>query len=86
MAIATVAIAKYTPLDAYFAFCIISSKIVTVVFIWIWTYKLVVRHRKAIQTTQTLNSQNCFKRLKKHQTEADVVLAITSIKSNEYLL
>jgi hypothetical protein len=33
--------------------------IITVVYTWCWTYKLVARHRKAIQTTQTpASSQN----------------------------
>ena len=38
---------------------IIILTIATVIFTWSWTYKLVARHRKVIQTTQTLsNSQN----------------------------
>lgn len=43
----------YPPLNLYLSICFISSTIITVVFTWIWTYKLVARHRKAIQTTQT---------------------------------
>ena len=43
----------------YGLFCITLLAIVTVVFTWSWTYKLVPRHRKAIQTTQTpASSQN----------------------------
>ena len=38
---------------AYGTLCIILLAIITVVFTWCWTYKLVARHRKAIQTTQT---------------------------------
>ena len=35
----------------------------TVVFIWCWTYRLIARHRKAIQTTQTPStSQNTSRR------------------------
>ena len=38
---------------------IILATISTVIFTWCWTYKLVARHRKAIQTTQTPStSQN----------------------------
>ena len=42
---------------------IIILTIATVIFTWSWTYKLVARHRKVIQTTQTLsNSQNISRR------------------------
>ena len=37
----------------YGGICIVCLAIITVVFAWCWTYKLVARHRKAIQTTQT---------------------------------
>ncbi|XP_028398563.1 uncharacterized protein LOC114522131 [Dendronephthya gigantea] len=41
------------------SFWIICSTIVIVVFTWCWTYKLVSRHRKAIETTQaSSNTQN----------------------------
>ena len=41
------------------SFWIICSAIFVVVFTWCWTYKLVARHRKAIQTTQApSNMQN----------------------------
>ena len=40
----------------YGGICIVCLAIITVVFTWCWTYKLVARHRKAIQTTQTPSS------------------------------
>jgi hypothetical protein len=43
----------------YGALCILGLTIITVVFTWCWTYKLIARHRKAIQTTQSpASSQN----------------------------
>ena len=41
------------------SFWLVCCEIVVVIFTWSWTYKLVARHRKAIQTTQApSNRQN----------------------------
>ena len=40
-------------INLYFTISIISVTIITVIFTWVWTYRLVARHRKAIQSTQT---------------------------------
>ena len=40
-------------LEIYLTVCIISLTITIVILTWTWTYRLVARHRKAIQRTQT---------------------------------
>ena len=40
-------------LGIYLTVCIISLTITIVILTWTWTYRLVARHRKAIQRTQT---------------------------------
>ncbi len=42
----------------FICFSIILLTIISVIFSWIWTYKLVARHRKAIEATQTPTTQN----------------------------
>ena len=49
----TLAIFQLYDFVLYGALGILFLAIITVVFTWCWTYKLVARHRKAIQTTQT---------------------------------
>ena len=47
----------------YGSLVILVGGMTTVVFIWCWTYRLIARHRKAIQTTQTPStSQNTSRR------------------------
>ena len=48
----------------YGSLVIVVASIVTVIFTWCWTYKLVARHRKAIQTTQTPSSSQIISRRK----------------------
>ena len=51
--VSTFAVNSYPPLRIYLSVCLISSTIIIVVFTWIWTYKLVARHHKSIQTAQS---------------------------------
>ena len=44
---------------AYICASIILLTVISVIFTWIWTYKLVARHRRVIEATQT---QNCVTR------------------------
>ena len=53
-----------TYLLAYGFAVIASSAIITVVLTWCWTYKLVARHQRAIQTTQTPSSSQNIPRRK----------------------
>ncbi len=58
---------------------IISLTVITVVFTWCWTYKLVARHRKAINATQTPSiSQNIPRKkiLRSTATSFAVILSL----------
>ena len=60
---ATFAVKFNSPLQIYLTVLIISSTISIVVFTWIWTCRLVARHRKAIEATQnTFSSRNCIEK------------------------
>ena len=52
----TLSIFQHYNFVLYGGICVIFLAIITVVFTWSWTYKLVARHRRAIQTTQTPSS------------------------------
>ena len=59
--------------------CIISLTIITVVFTWCWTYKLVARHRRAIEATQTPSiSQNISRKkiLRSTATALAIILCL----------
>ena len=49
----TSVIFRHTFLGSYVCVAIIFLTIFSVIFTWIWTYKLVSRHRRVIQTNQT---------------------------------
>ena len=51
--VATFAVKFNSTLEIYLTIRIISLTITIVILTWIWTYRLVGRHRKAIQRTQT---------------------------------
>ena len=72
-------------LNTYRAPVMILAAITTVFFTWCWTYKLVARHRKAIQTTQTpSNSENISR--KKILRSTITALVIVATLSMCYLL
>jgi hypothetical protein len=52
----TLSIFQHYNFVLYGGICVIFLAIITVVFTWSWTYKLVARHRRAIQTAQTPSS------------------------------
>ncbi len=59
--------------------CIISFTIITVIFTWCWTYKLVARHRRAIEATQTPSiSQNISRKkiLRSTATALAIILCL----------
>ena len=52
----------YLSLATYICAGVILFTIISVLFTWIWTYKIVARHRKVIQTTQTPSAQKIVAR------------------------
>lgn len=60
----TSTIFKYIELGSYICISLLSVTIVVVVFTWIWTYKLISRHRRVIQVTQTPAEHKCVKKKK----------------------
>ena len=67
---------KYGLLREYFSFFIVITTLSIVFFSWIWTYRLLARHRKAIQATQTsLNSEvTCRRRILRSTVTAFAVV------------
>ena len=59
--------------------CILLTTIITVVFSWIWIYKLVVRHRRAIQTTQTPSTGQNISRRKTVRSTITAFVIIASL-------
>ncbi len=59
--------------------CIISLTIITVVFTWCWTYKLVARHRRAIEATQTPSISQNISRKKILRSTATALAVILSL-------
>lgn len=60
----TSAIFRYMLLGSYLAIAVLSVTILVVVCTWIWTYKLISRHRRAIQIAQTPAEHKCVKKEK----------------------
>ena len=58
------AIFKYIELGSYICISVLSVTILVVVCTWIWTYKLISRHRRVIQVTQTPAEHKCVKKKK----------------------
>ncbi len=57
--------------------CIISLTLITVVFTWGWTYKLLAKHRRAIEATQTpSNSQNISRKRILRSTATALVIIL----------
>ena len=55
---------RHISLAGYICVSIISLTIISVILTWIWTYKLVSRHRRVIQTIQTLATHEVSKKRK----------------------
>ena len=55
---------KNLSLIAYYLIGIVPVTFLTVIFTWIWTCKLLARHRMVIRTTQTPSTGGCVKRKK----------------------
>ena len=58
---------------------IILATISTVIFTWCWTYKLVARHRKAIQTTQTPSTSQNIARKRSVRSTITAFVIIASL-------
>ena len=65
--------------NLYFAVCITTLTIITVVFTWIWTYRLVARHRKAIKTTQTPSTQEVVSKTKLLRSTITALAVVSSL-------
>ena len=59
--------------------CILLTTIITVIFSWIWIYKLVARHRRAIQTTQTPSTGQNISRRKTVRSTITAFVIIASL-------
>ena len=59
--------------------CMVFLEIIIVVFTWCWTYKLVARHRKAIETTQTPSSSQNISRKKILRSTITAFVVILSL-------
>ena len=69
----------HSRMRSYLSVCLISLTIFIVVSTWIWTYKLIARHRKSIQTTQTPSSSEIVstkKTLRSTFTALAVILSL----------
>ena len=59
--------------------CIIFLTIITVVFTWCWTYKLVARHRRAIEATKTPSISQNISRKKILRSTVTALAVIVSL-------
>ena len=59
--------------------CMVFLEIIIVIFTWCWTYKLVARHRKAIETTQTPSSSQNISRKKILRSTVTAFVVILSL-------
>ena len=77
---ATFAVKFNSPLQIYLTVLIISSTISIVVFTWIWTCRLVARHRKAIEATQTPSAREIVSKKKiLRSTVTALAVTVTSL-------
>ena len=76
---ATFAVKFNSPLQIYLTVLIISSTISIVVFTWIWTCRLVVRHRKAIEATQTTSAREIVSKKKILRSTVTALAVILSL-------
>ena len=76
---ATFAVKFNSPLQIYLTVLIISSTISIVVFTWIWTCRLVARHRKAIEATQTPSAREIVSKKKILRSTVTALAVILSL-------
>ena len=76
---ATFAVKFNSPLQTYLTVLIISSTISIVVFTWIWTCRLVARHRKAIEATQTPSAREIVSKKKILRSTVTALAVILSL-------
>ena len=76
---ATFAVKFNSPLQIYLTVLIISSTISIAVFTWIWTCRLVVRHRKAIEATQTRSAREIVSKKKILRSTVTALAVILSL-------
>ena len=65
--------------NLYFTVCIVTLTIITVVFTWIWTYRLVARHRKAIKTTKTASTHEVVSKTKLLRSTITALAVVSSL-------
>ena len=76
---ATFVVKFNSPLQIYLTVLIISSTISIVVFTWIWTCRLVARHRKAIEATQTPSARENVSKKKILRSTVTALAVILSL-------
>ena len=76
----------YEYFSKYRAPVIIFVAMITVLFTWCWTYKLVARHQRAIQTTQTTSTSPNISRRKILRSTITAFVIIASLFTSYFLL
>ena len=82
----TLAIFQFYNFVLYGGIGILFLAIITVVFTWCWTYKLVARHQKAIQTTQTPASSHNVAQKKILRSTVTAFAIISSLLACYFLI